>query len=201
MDTSSKDAPVRGRRQGPAGNAPPCQMHRKQLHLSVFFLCFWFTYLYLFFSFWFIYLFIAALSVCCCVRAFSSCAEWGLCSRWAAQAPLCGGLPRCRAPALGRSGFSSCGHGLSCSEARGIFRDRGLNPDSCIGRQILYQRTTGEVLSVFSTCFQKRLYKKEDLWLKISLKTTVLDKPKEVQREESPIYWALIMCWVILKHH
>ena len=66
MDTSSKDAPVRGRRQGPAGNAPPYQMHRKQLHVSVFFLSFWFTYLHLFFSFWFIYLFIAALSVCCC---------------------------------------------------------------------------------------------------------------------------------------
>ena len=26
----------------------------------------------------FIYLFLAALGLCCCVRAFSSCSEWGL---------------------------------------------------------------------------------------------------------------------------
>ena len=31
-----------------------------------------------FFFFFLIYLFLAVLSLCCCVRAFSSCGEWGL---------------------------------------------------------------------------------------------------------------------------
>ena len=32
----------------------------------------------LFFKNLFIYLFLAALGLCCCARAFSSCGEWGL---------------------------------------------------------------------------------------------------------------------------
>ena len=34
--------------------------------------------LYFFNLFIFIYLFLAALGLCCCMRAFSSCGEWGL---------------------------------------------------------------------------------------------------------------------------
>ena len=33
---------------------------------------------YLFILIYFIYLFLAALGLCCCTRAFSSCGEWGL---------------------------------------------------------------------------------------------------------------------------
>ena len=36
-------------------------------------------------------------------------------------------------------------HGLSCSEAYGIFPDRGSNPCPCIGRWILNHWTTREV--------------------------------------------------------
>ena len=41
------------------------------LHCFVYLLFFQFIYL-------FIYLFLAALGLCCCARAFSSCSEWGL---------------------------------------------------------------------------------------------------------------------------
>ena len=37
-------------------------------------------------------------------------------------------------------------HGLSCSEARGIFLDQGLNPVPCVGRWILNHWTTRKVL-------------------------------------------------------
>ena len=64
----------------------------------------------------FIYLFLAALGLCCCARAFSSCSERGLlfiavCGLLIAVASIC-----CRAGALGTwtsvvlaRGLSSCG--------------------------------------------------------------------------------------------
>ena len=45
----------------------------------------------------FIHLFPVVLSLCCCVRALSSCSEQG--------------LSRCRAQAVGHSGFGSCSVG------------------------------------------------------------------------------------------
>ena len=59
-----------------------------------------------------IYLFLAALGLCCYMRAFSSCGKWGIlfsCESWASH---CGGFPCCRAWALGCAGFSSCGSRL-----------------------------------------------------------------------------------------
>ena len=75
-----------------------------------------------------IYLFLAALGLCCCARAFSSCGE---------RASHCSGFSCCRARALGTRasgvvarGLWSAGsevvvHGLSCSVACGIFPDKG----------------------------------------------------------------------------
>ena len=80
---------------------------------------------------------------------FSSCGEQGLLSSCGVRASRHSGFSCCRAQALGHAGFSSaapglssCGswalehrlnrtvvaHGLSCSEACGIFPDQGLNP-------------------------------------------------------------------------
>ena len=64
----------------------------------------------------FIYLFMAALGLCCCVRAFSSCGERGATLCCGAQASHCGGFSYCGARALGAQasvvvtcGLSSCG--------------------------------------------------------------------------------------------
>ena len=71
----------------------------------------------------FIYLFLAALGLCCCTRAFSSCGEWGL--LFVAVRVLL---------LLQSMGSRSAGssvvvvHGFSCSAACGIFLDQGLNP-------------------------------------------------------------------------
>ena len=59
------------------------------------------------------------LGLCYCVRAFSSCDEWGLL--------CCGGLSCCEAWAP-EHGLGNWVHGLSCSAACGIFPDQGSNP-------------------------------------------------------------------------
>ena len=81
--------------------------------------------------FFLIYLFLAALGLCCCTRAFSSCG---------AQVSLCSGFSCCRARALGSRasvvvarGVQSAGsvvvaHRLTYSVACGIFPDQGSNP-------------------------------------------------------------------------
>ena len=65
---------------------------------------------------------------CVCVAVhgvFSGCSERGpLCS--CELASYCGGFS-CGAQALQRSGFSSCGTGVGCPEACGIFLDQGSN--------------------------------------------------------------------------
>ena len=65
------------------------------------------SYFYPHFFFNFVYLFLAALGLCCCARAFSSCGEW---------ASHCGDFSCCRARALGVQAsvvvarrLSSCG--------------------------------------------------------------------------------------------
>ena len=73
-------------------------------------------------------------------RLFSSCDELGLLFRGSVQASHCRGFSCCGAWALGQVGFSncssqalehrlnSCGHGLNCSSACGIFLAQGSNP-------------------------------------------------------------------------
>ena len=75
--------------------------------------------LYFFFSlnkfiYFFIYLFLAVLGLCCCMRAFSSCGEWGLLSV-AVHRLLshCGGFSCCGAWALGMRASVVVAHGLS----------------------------------------------------------------------------------------
>ena len=74
------------------------------------------------FIFYLFVYFLAALGLCCCTRAFSSCGEWGLTLRCGAWASHCGGFSCCGARALGARasvvvarGLSSCGsRGLEC---------------------------------------------------------------------------------------
>ena len=94
-----------------------------------------------------IYLFLAALDLCCCVRAFSSFSEWGL-------------LSSCSTRASHRSGFSCCGARVSVGVARGLCgtgvplllghmepsRTRDRTRISCIGWQILDQQGSLQAL-------------------------------------------------------
>ena len=68
----------------------------------------------------------AALSLCCCMEAFSSCGEWGLLSSWGAHGSHCGHFS-CGSQALWRPGSAVAAHGLSCPAACGIFLGQGLN--------------------------------------------------------------------------
>ena len=72
-------------------------------------------------------LFLAALGLCCCVQAFSSCSEQGLLSRCDVRASRCGGFSCCRAEALGRTGSVAAALEVSCLAARGILPDQGSN--------------------------------------------------------------------------
>ena len=86
--------------------------------------------------------------ILCCCTGFCLVASSGGYSLVVVLGLLTGGFLCCTAWALGRAGFSSCStraqwlrfpgpqstgsivvtHGLSCSEACGIFPDQGLNP-------------------------------------------------------------------------
>ena len=98
-------------------------------------------------TFFFMYLFVwAALGLHCCAWAFFSCIRAPLLSSCDVQASYCSGFSSCRARAPGSQASvvaahwcdivarplehrpSSCGTGLSCSEACGIFLDQGSNP-------------------------------------------------------------------------
>ena len=66
-------------------------------------------------------LFLAALGLCCCTWAFSSCGERGPLSNYGAPASHCGGLLVVEhglwgawISVVGVCGFSSCGQGFSC---------------------------------------------------------------------------------------
>ena len=82
---------------------------------------------FFFFLIYLIYLFLAALGLCCCVRAFSRCGEWGATLRCGARASHCGGFSCCKARALSARASVVVAHGLRCSVACGIFPDQGLN--------------------------------------------------------------------------
>ena len=86
-----------------------------------------------------LFLFLAALGLCCCLRAFSSCGERGLLFV-GVRGLLIAVASRCGARALGKRasvlvalGLYSAGsvvvaYGLSCSAACGIFLDQGSKP-------------------------------------------------------------------------
>ena len=61
-----------------------------------------------------LYFFLAALSLCWCTRAFSSCSKWGLLSSYSTWT-------------LGRAGSIVVDHWLSCPKACGIFPDQEWN--------------------------------------------------------------------------
>ena len=93
-------------------------------------------YLFIFYKFiHFIYLFLAALGLCCCAQAFSSCGEWGLLSlAWASH---CHGLSHCgaRAPGVQASvvvarGLSSCGSRAQLLRGMWDLPGPGLEPVS-----------------------------------------------------------------------
>ena len=69
-------------------------------------------------------------TLCCSVRA-SHCGGFSYCGAQAlgmrASVVVASGLSSCGSRALERW-FSSCGDGLSCSAACGIFPDQGLKP-------------------------------------------------------------------------
>ena len=101
---------------------------------------FFFLRKYVFVQFFFIiYLFLAALGLCCYVRAFCSCGKQGL-LLLRSMGSRCG-FSSCGLRTSHRSGFSCCGAralgarasvvvacGLSCSTACGIFPDQGSSP-------------------------------------------------------------------------
>ena len=83
------------------------------------------------------YLFLAALGLCCCVLAFSSCSKRGLlfivvCGLLIAVASLVAehGLQAHGLQQLWHAGSVVVAHGLSCSAACGVFPDQGSNPCS-----------------------------------------------------------------------
>ena len=81
----------------------------------------------------FMYVFLAALGLCCCTWAFSSCYEWGLLASYRARVSVVGVWA------------SVVAHGPSCSEACGIFLGSILCP--LHGRGIPNHWITTEVQS------------------------------------------------------
>ena len=66
----------------------------------------------------FIYLFLAALGLCWCTWAFSSCSEWGATPHCGAWASHCSGFSCCGARALGMRASVVVAHRLSSCSAR-----------------------------------------------------------------------------------
>ena len=110
-----------------------------------------------------IFNFLAVLGLCCCARAFSSCAEWGsslvevhgllivvaslvaehgLWAHWLQKQQLAGS----------GVGPTVVARGLCCSTACGIFLDQGLIHVPCIGRWLLILCTIKEVLCNIHFC-------------------------------------------------
>ena len=102
----------------------------------------------LFIPCWFFFC-LAALGPDCFAQAVSGCDEWklllqctglslrGFCWCWAKTS---GAVAR---------GLHSCGAGLSCSAACGLFLDQDQCRVPCIGRWILMHCTTREVLALY----------------------------------------------------
>ena len=69
----------------------------------------------------------AVLGLRFCARAFSSCGKWGPLFI-AVRGPLTVAASLVAEHRLQMRRLSNCGHGPSCSAARGIFPDQGSNP-------------------------------------------------------------------------
>ena len=112
----------------------------------------------------FIYLFLAALGLCCCAQAFSSCGEQGLLlvavrgllvevaslvAENGLQVRRLQQLCHVGSVVVGRRLQSAASvvvvYGLSCSAACGIFPDRGSN----IGRQVLNHCSTRKARKMY----------------------------------------------------
>ena len=74
----------------------------------------------------FLFFLLAVLGLPCCTGFFFSCGEQGLLSTCNGRACHCGGFSCCTIPVLGHT-LKSCGFGLSCSTACGIFPDQESN--------------------------------------------------------------------------
>ena len=70
----------------------------------------------------------------------------GLLSRPGARASHCGGFSCCGARALAITCSVISVHGLSCSEARGIFPDQGLNPSPALAGGLFTTESLGKPL-------------------------------------------------------
>ena len=100
----------------------------------------------------FTYIFIlAALGLCCCARAFPSCSEWGSLSSWGLWASQQSGF------SLHSTGYKACRlqqlwhPGLVVLKYVKFSLTRDQTHVLCIGRWILNQWTTREILSwIFS---------------------------------------------------
>ena len=129
------------------------------------------------------YLFMAALSLRCCIRAFSSCGV---------RSSHCGGFCCCRAWALEHAGFSTCSTwaqqlwctGLDTPGHVGFSQTRNQTSVPCIARQILNHWTIKEVPK-FSFFFKQKQWKvnKENVdiveHVKKGIKTSVVSSPKD----------------------
>ena len=106
-------------------------MHKKIcncLQLCKYAQSFKFSMFFFFQIFYLLFLFLAVLGLRFCVRAFSSCGEWGpLSSSRRAGLSLSRRL-LLQSRGSRRSGSVVVAHGPSCSAACGIFPDQGSNP-------------------------------------------------------------------------
>ena len=89
----------------------------------------------------------AALGLCCCVQAFSSCGEQGLLSSSGAWASYYSGFSCCGAQALGSQASAVVAQGLSCSVGCGIFLDQGSNPWQADSYPVHHQGSPGSTKS------------------------------------------------------
>ena len=108
--------------------------HYNVLWLIKVCVCVWFLY---FFIKIFVYLFLAALSLCCCSQAFSSCSKQGLLSTLSscgAQASHCCGFSCWGAQAPGAWASVVALHRLSCLLARGLPLDQRWHLNAPCGR-------------------------------------------------------------------
>ena len=94
---------------------------------------------FFFFSFylWLCWVFVA-------VRGLSLVAVSGGCSSLLCWASHCDGFSRCRVQALGTWVSVVVAHGLSCSEACGIFSDQGLNSSPALAGRFLPTEPPGK---------------------------------------------------------
>ena len=124
---------------------------------QIFSFFFFFQWLFHFIFYFLLFIFLAALGLCCCAWAFSSCCELGATLRCSAWASHCSGFSCCGAQALEHAGFSSCGTwaqqlrrtGLVAPQHVGSSQTRDGTHVPCIGWRILNHCATRDVRECF----------------------------------------------------